>query len=385
LTEPYPTIFSSGRTWPDYKTNIDGTKPKTAIPIFTRGEKMSRISKRNFGLLLAAIAAPWVTACGGDDDDTTNADGGLDAAADTDTDTDADADAGTDSDAGTGDTDTWDDTCNGTCGGGTVEWGYNECTCDPSDPCGWGGDGYCDISCLEIVSAMFNDDADCVANCEPVAWDNVWTYGETYAPGPYGFKGSNCYPAGGGPCFGSVAGEWTEGADHIPDACFPSAAGTEVCMRDLYGSTEYDLIIVDYTAMWCSPCNLEAESEEAFVTALAADGWNVLFITILGENNAGAAPTADDATTWVNNHDLDAANVLYDPDHVWYTDAFADAWSAEARGWPTNFFIHPSNMLIWDAFSGWLDSSDTANWDLWLECLSPLLDEMATKPGAVTE
>ncbi len=34
-------------------------------------------------------------------------------------------------------------------------------TCDPSDPCGWGGDGECDDYCLNVVDEMFDDSADC--------------------------------------------------------------------------------------------------------------------------------------------------------------------------------------------------------------------------------
>jgi hypothetical protein len=45
---------------------------------------------------------------------------------------------------------------------------YNDCTCDPSDPCGWSGDGYCDDVCGQILpGATFNDSADCGAAPAP--------------------------------------------------------------------------------------------------------------------------------------------------------------------------------------------------------------------------
>ncbi len=34
-------------------------------------------------------------------------------------------------------------------------------TCIPSDPCGWGGDGYCDEECLDYVDEMYDDGTDC--------------------------------------------------------------------------------------------------------------------------------------------------------------------------------------------------------------------------------
>ena len=65
---------------------------------------------------------------------------------------------------------------------------------------------------------------------------------------------------------------------------------------------------------------------------------------------------------------------------------FSDAWPAESRGWPTNFIVHTSNMLIWDSFSGWVDP-DSSNWDTWLDCLSGdgLLEDYSDNVGAIAE
>ena len=42
------------------------------------------------------------------------------------------------------------------------ESGYiNAATCDPSDPCAWSGNSICDDLCLEVVTDMFDDTADC--------------------------------------------------------------------------------------------------------------------------------------------------------------------------------------------------------------------------------
>jgi hypothetical protein len=44
-----------------------------------------------------------------------------------------------------------------------VAFTYSPCNCDPSDPCGWVDDDYCDEGCLLIpgVDVMFDDSADC--------------------------------------------------------------------------------------------------------------------------------------------------------------------------------------------------------------------------------
>jgi hypothetical protein len=40
---------------------------------------------------------------------------------------------------------------------------YSTCNCDPSDPCVWTEDGYCDEGCLSVVGdgGMFDDTVDC--------------------------------------------------------------------------------------------------------------------------------------------------------------------------------------------------------------------------------
>jgi hypothetical protein len=108
------------------------------------------------------------------------ADGGLDAGIDAGPDVDTDTDTDTDADAGcttgeaecSGDPATWM-WCNEA--NEWVETGclpedlsegdfvYSTCNCDPSDPCEWTQDGYCDEGCLSVVGdgGMFDDSVDC--------------------------------------------------------------------------------------------------------------------------------------------------------------------------------------------------------------------------------
>ncbi len=52
--------------------------------------------------------------------------------------------------------------CGGACGTGSYDSGsYTACTCDPSDPCGWSNDGYCDSQCATKFGSMFEDSNDC--------------------------------------------------------------------------------------------------------------------------------------------------------------------------------------------------------------------------------
>ncbi len=56
--------------------------------------------------------------------------------------------------------------CDGACGRGE----YTDCTCSPTDPCNWAGDNYCDSRCEEVLpGASFDDSADCGGNPPPPA------------------------------------------------------------------------------------------------------------------------------------------------------------------------------------------------------------------------
>jgi hypothetical protein len=51
--------------------------------------------------------------------------------------------------------------CEGQCGSGEYASGeHTACTCDPSDPCGWANDGYCDSKCAQF-GETFDDGDDC--------------------------------------------------------------------------------------------------------------------------------------------------------------------------------------------------------------------------------
>jgi hypothetical protein len=303
------------------------------------------------GSLSIALA---LGACGDDDDDT-----GLDPGTDADTDADADGDSDTDGDT--------DYACDGDCN--PQEWVHTPCTCAPEDPCNWSGDGFCDSACVDngIVDEMFDDTADCVADCPDNVWDDVWTYGESYAPGPYGFKGSMCRAGG-------ANGDWIEHGDTIPDVCLPDENDVEVCLSDYFGG-ETDLLIVDFTAMWCPPCNALADDEGDFIAAIEEAGYSVEFISVLEENAQYEVPSAANAATWKTSKGLEGV-VLYDADQTWLNDVMSDKWPSESdRGYPMWFLISTSNMLIWDEMAGW-DTTVIA----WMT--DTMLPIYSTSPGA---
>lgn len=115
-----------------------------------------------------------------------------------------------------------------TCSGSCIIALYNDCTCDPGDPCGWIGDGFCDVTyCAASTDTYFDDDADCgnsaecAGNCgrgmynsctcgsdDPCNWVNDGTCDEdvcaSTAPDGYFDDSADCTGAGG-TCSGDCA------------------------------------------------------------------------------------------------------------------------------------------------------------------------------------
>ena len=104
--------------------------------------------------------------------DTSGSDGGITIEEDTDT-SDFDTETTAESTDSEGSTDTSSETEQDTvevakqtqCHGECILQTYSKCTCDPSDPCGWVNDRFCDAGCLteRTVEAMFDDSEDCGA------------------------------------------------------------------------------------------------------------------------------------------------------------------------------------------------------------------------------
>ena len=139
------------------------------------------------------------------------------------------------------------------------------------------------------------------------------------------------------------------------------------------------IIFLDFSAMWCGPCNAAAEGEHEFIAHLESNGWNPIWITVLLESYAGPGPTQSDAQQWAQTHGLSNDTVLYDTNGAWFAGA--------SSGYPTVHVIHNSNMLIWDRQAGWIGPSD-GYWNDWLDFFSSsngLLEYCSTQPGAIAQ
>ncbi len=110
-----------------------------------------------------------------------------------------------------------------------------------------------------------------------------------------------------------------------------------------------------------------------------------MFITILAFGlDQSTAATAADARNLKNSYDLEG-DVLYDPDLQWTDWSLIDLWEVCKRtpgynAFPYFFYVHTSNMRVWDAFSGF---PDAALYDDWLELELEKLDFCKEQPLAI--
>jgi thiol-disulfide isomerase/thioredoxin len=132
--------------------------------------------------------------------------------------------------------------------------------------------------------------------------------------------------------------------------------GEHICNLELVDSTAevFDLyshygqpIIIDLSAMWCAPCNQAAPWADIFVQGYAEH--DLLWVTILIEDEGGNVPDAEDLLRWVDNHNITDSLVLKgsrDLIDISGTDGFP------LTSWPTFVFID-QEMVIYHGVAGW--------------------------------
>ena len=86
--------------------------------------------------------------------------------------------------------------------------------------------------------------------------------------------------------------------DHPCNFTLKDQHGDDVSLYDFYGSP----IILDFSAMWCGPCNMAAIELQETVDKYKDD--DLRYITVLIDNSQGDPPTQEELARWATDYGI---------------------------------------------------------------------------------
>jgi len=129
--------------------------------------------------------------------------------------------------------------------------------------------------------------------------------------------------------------------DHPCDFTLLDQDGKEFNLYDHHGK----IIIIDFSAMWCGPCQLAALEVEELQKKY---GDKIVYVTILIENINYNSPTRADVRRWAKSFGIESAPVLAGSRDFLSSDP-NEGWPLTA--WP-QFHIIDENMVLVESFKG---------------------------------
>ena len=105
-------------------------------------------------------------------------------------------------------------------------------------------------------------------------------------------------------------------------------------------------IVLDFSTMWCGPCNTAAFSAQEHYDHYIELG--LLYATVLIENEDRDAPSVADALRWADTHGITSAPVLVGDRSL--LESSGGSW--RLTGWPT-FYLIDQEMEMYVSVRGW--------------------------------
>ena len=159
--------------------------------------------------------------------------------------------------------------------------------------------------------------------------------------------------------------EYLEPVGIMPDPdCRQISIGDKACnfrLADQDGDTwdlysyEGDVILLDFSTIWCYPCQVAGLSTQSIQDEYAAEGFQ--FVTVILQGSSGQEPTEEEIDSWVNEHDITTAPILRGSNEKMIDSQEPGAVSTPGQtgyllnGYPTYIYID-RNMLFYSGHVG---------------------------------
>lgn len=155
---------------------------------------------------------------------------------------------------------------------------------------------------------------------------------------------------------GDLTVDYTLGVGQtFPNVYLVDQCGERLSLWDLYGHW----LVLDASQSDCGPCQSMASTAEAFVEAMATEGYDVKVVSFLGNglSEPFGTPSAETLDSWVETFGL-TDPVLYDRGFTYALfPPFITSYSGDSFGFPTWLLVNPQMELVHGnvGFSSWDD------------------------------